>query len=166
MILSIIALALFPIYGNTVMSQDIAHAQANVTATIIIPIEAQENSPLTFGKFYPGRGGSIIISPDGTVNTTSSVILYNGTTRPGRFVVSGEVAGAVMVLIPNAPIIITNENSNSMIVDNWNIDKDKNIRLYDGSQTISIGATLNIGPTEQTIKGFYMGTYQITFSYN
>ncbi len=166
MILIIIALATFPFFGSVVMSQDFANAYALITANIIIPIEAQENSHLTFGKFNPGNGGSIIISPDGMVNATAGVVVYNGLSTPGRFILSGETSGAVMILIPDNPIIITNENSNSMVINGWNMDKDKNIRLLNGSQVISIGATLNVGSLNQNPKGIYMGTYHITFLYN
>lgn len=167
MILVISYIATLPFFGNVAISQsqEFKYAFANISANIVIPIQAEEYSKLSFGKFSPGNGGSIIISPDGTVKTTSTVILKDGTSTPGNFVVSGEIAATVAVSIPNISTL-TNENQQSMIVDNWSIDREKNIRLNDGSQSISVGATLNVGSMDQNPKGIYTGTYQIVFSYN
>ena len=168
-IILILALAIFPFFGNVALSQsqqDFESGTACIFANIVIPVKAEEYSKLNFGKFFPGKGGSIIVNPNGKVRTTSSVIIKDGTSTPGNFIVSGEISAAVSVSIPNTSTLITNENNQSMSVNNWNIDKEKNIRLNDGSQSISIGATLNVGSMDQNPKGVYTGTYQIVFSYN
>ena len=163
MILPITALlTLLP--NKSVIGQNGNFANATISVNIIVPIAAQENSQLTFGKFFPGDGGKITITPNGSVITTNNIVIDNRTQTPGSFIISGEINSAINISLPNTPIAIINENASSMIVDNWN--SNKNIQLDEGSQTISIGATLNVGPINENPKGIYTGTYQITFSYN
>jgi hypothetical protein len=150
-------------------AQDLAFAR--VSATIIIPLTATEASPLSFGRFFPGdQGGSIIISPTGSIMTSSTVVAAASPVAPGSFFVTGEVDATFAITLPNGPSTLTNSaDSKTMVVSDWVTLPDNNdsgIKLAGGTQTVMVGATLNVGPMDENPKGIYTGSYQIMFAYN
>jgi hypothetical protein len=56
-----------------------------------------------------------------------------------------------------------------MVVSDWVTlpeNADTGIKLDGGSQTVMLGATLNVGSIDENPRGIYTGSYQITFAYN
>jgi hypothetical protein len=152
-----------------VLAQDIATAQ--VSATIIIPLTATEASQLNFGRFFPGdQGGTIVITPTGSVMTSSTVVADASPKSPGSFFVTGESDATYSIALPNGPSTLTNADATkTMEVTDWVTlpgNGDPGIRLSGGSQTVMVGATLKVGSLNQNPKGIYTGSYQITFAYN
>jgi len=155
--------------ANGVLAQDKATAQ--VSATIIIPLTATETSQLSFGRFFPGeQGGTIAISPDGSVLTSSTVVADASPKSPGSFLVSGEADATYSIAIPNSPSTLTSADATkTMEVSDWVTlpeSGDTGIRLAGGSQTVMVGATLRVGSLNDNPKGIYTGSYEITFAYN
>lgn len=147
------------------------YATATVSAKIIIPLTATEASQLNFGRFFPGnQGGTIVVSPSGTVMTTSSVVPDASPRNPGSFFVSGEPDATFSIALPTGPATLTNSDaSKTIMVDDWVTipeNGQSGIRLDGGTQTIMVGATLKVGSLDENPKGTYSGTYQITFAYN
>ena len=146
-------------------------ATASVEATIIIPVTATESSQLNFGRFFPGSaGGTIEISPTGSVQTSSTVVVDASPRNPGSFSVTGELDATITISLPDGPTTLINEEaSKTMQVDGWSTyppNAEAGIKLEGGAQTVMIGARLRVGPIEENPRGIYTGSYQVTFSYN
>lgn len=157
--------------AKQVFSQDRAVATAQASATIIIPLTATEAAQLNFGRFFPGdQGGTIAISPTGDVSTSSTVVADASPRNPGSFFVSGEIDATFSIALPEGPATLTHaSDSKTMVVSNWVTIPEKTdtgIKLEGGSQTVLIGATLQVGSLDDNPKGVYTGSYQITFAYN
>ncbi|MDZ4203814.1 MAG: DUF4402 domain-containing protein [Bacteroidales bacterium] len=148
-----------------------ATISAQVFAEIIEALTANETEQLNFGRFSPEtNGGNIIISPNGTRSAQGSVILASGLHSPGRFSVTGVPNAAFIIQLPGSPAMLLHQGSNkTMLVEGWVSDppagSEGNLQP-NGSQLISIGATLTVGPVEQNPVGLYAGTFQLTFAYN
>lgn len=140
-------------------------------AEVIAALTAFENNQLHFGKFSPEvNGGQIVLSPDGVRTVQGSVILGGGTAQSGRFVITGQTDASYTIQLPIGPAEIMHNGSNkTMTVDNWVSNPPAGTGtgiLIGGTETVSIGATLNVGPLEDNPIGVYTGTYSLTFAYN
>jgi hypothetical protein len=172
LILILVAIStLLVLPAKQISAQDRANATAQVSATIIIPLTATEASQLNFGRFFPGdQGGTIAISPNGNVSTSSTVVADASPRNPGSFFVSGQVDATFSIALPEGPATLTStSDSKTMMVSDWVSIPDNNvsgIKLDGGIQTVLIGATLNVGSIDENPRGIYTGSYQITFAYN
>jgi hypothetical protein len=160
-------LMLFP--GYETWSQSTVTSQ--IYAEVIEAIAANETEQLNFGKFAPiTNGGTVIISPDGTRIAQGSVALASSDFSPGRFTITGAPDASFSVQLPTAPIELIHQSTNKyLMVDGWVSDPSNgsgtNI-LTNGSQIISIGASINVGSIEDNPVGIYTGSFQLTFAYN
>lgn len=146
-------------------------ATAQISATVVIPLAANEASQLNFGRFFPGtQGGTIIIGPDGAVTSTATVVTDASQGNPGSFLVSGEVDATFTIALPTEPATLANPDaSRTMEVIDWVSipgNGESGLRLVGGFQTIMVGATLKVGSLDENPRGIYTGSYQITFAYN
>lgn len=150
-------------------------SQSSVTgqayAEVIAALTAYENNQMHFGKFSPEiGGGQIILTPDGVRIVQGSVVLGGGTAQPGKFIITGESDATYTIQLPSGPaILMLNGSSKTMTVDNWVSIPPAGVgsgTLTGGSETVSLGATLNIGSIEDNPVGIYTGTYSLTFVYN
>jgi len=171
--LSLITLAIFTLLvllAREASAQERAVATAQASASIIIPLTATEASQLNFGRFFPGdQGGTITISPTGSVITSSTVVAGASSRNPGSFLVTGQVDATFSIGLPNGPATLTNGGSQTMTVSDWvSIPENGNagVKMDAGGQTVLIGATLKMGSIDENPKGIYTGTYQVTFAYN
>lgn len=141
---------------------------AEVFAEIISALTAQENQPLSFGRFSPeATGGSIVISPDGIRQSTGEVIPTGVGFGPASFFVTGQLQAQFEVILPTGPVYIFREGGNeSMAVLDFTLDNESGIWvLEDGTRVVNLGATLEVGSMEQNPTGMYSGTYSIIFLY-
>jgi len=148
-------------------SQSSVNGQAY--AEVIAALTAYENTQMNFGKFSPEvNGGQIVLTPDGVRTAQGSVILGGGTAQSGKFIITGQPDATYSIQLPVGPALLTNGSSN-MIIDNWVSNPPAGTgtgTLDGGTETVSIGATLNVGSLEQNPVGIYTGTYTLTFAYN
>ena len=170
LILIIVAVFLLEVLpAGQVRAQDRATAQ--VTATVIIPLTATEYTSLNFGRVFPGsQGGTITINPAGFVVTSSTVVADVSSRNSGSFYVTGQADATFSITLPGGPAILTKtDDTKTMMVSGWVTipeNGDAGIKLTGGTQTVLVGATLNVGSLDENPKGIYTGSYQITFAYN
>jgi len=150
-------------------------AQVTVTgqvfAEVVEVITATETSQLNFGRFSPGsQGGEIIITPDGNISTTGTVVMSGGVHNAATFNITGEEGATFSVTLPAGPVTLNHINdAKTMVVDTWVSDPSQGmwIDLSDyGSQVVKVGATLEVGIRNDNPVGLYSGSYSITFAYN
>ncbi len=148
-----------------------ASASAMTSVDIVLPIVARETSQLSFGRFYPSQqGGTITISPGGGVDA-NGVSIVASVTSAGVFTISGQGEATFAICLPTGPAILTSSDGSgrTMQVNNWVSvpeNGDARVRLAGGAQTVSIGATLQVGSVDQNPRGVYSGTYEVAFGYN
>jgi hypothetical protein len=160
------------------MTEKVAHPQTGtqvsatgqVLAEVVPMFTASETAPLNFGRFSPGaQGGKIILTPQGTISLQGSVFKVPGPFNAASFMVTGDANAAYSIKLPSSPVVLTNlSNSKKMVIGNWISNPQEGIgtgMLQDGSQLISVGATLNVGTLQDNPAGIYAGSYNITFEF-
>lgn len=144
---------------------------AQVFAEVIEALVANEDEALNFGRFTPGNnGGAITVTPQGLRTIEGTVVLAGGVYSPGHFLVSGAPGTSFTIRLPDNPaVLIHRQSGKTMQVEEWISDPHPGggaVTLPDGSRSISIGATIIIGPLDENPVGLYAGTYVLTFAYN
>jgi len=174
MLITILRLSLFVALYLAISMRGV-DAQVTVTgqvfAEVVEVITATETSQLNFGRFSPGsQGGEIIITPDGNISTTGTVVMSGGVHNAATFNITGEEGATFSVTLPAGPVTLNHINdAKTMVVDTWVSDPSQGmwIDLSDyGSQVVKVGATLEVGIRNDNPVGLYSGSYSITFAYN
>ena len=162
-------LILFALTATEAFAQ--VSANGHVIAEIIPVFTATETSQLNFGRFSPGpQGGKIILSPQGSVSVLGSIYKGTGMHNAASFYVTGDQDASFSITLPENPVILKHTTSpKTMTIDNWLSVPAPGAgmgSLQNGSQTIYIGATLNVGTLNDNPVGIYTGTYEISFDFN
>lgn len=138
---------------------------AIATARIITPITLTNTQGLAFGNIAAsGAIGTVTISPAGARShsggVTPSVI---GTFNNAIYSATGEANATYTITLP-ASVSIT-DGTNNMLVNGFTSDPAATgLFSGTGTQTINVGATVNVGASQVT--GNYSGTYDVTIAYN
>lgn len=149
--------------------------QASVTghifAEVITAFSAVETSQLNFGRFSPGPlGGKLILDPRGAISVIGSVVHGGGLPNAASFHVTGDNNYSFSISLPNTPAILTNTaNAKTMTVSDWVSVPSPGAgagTLQNGSRTVYVGATLEVGLISDNPVGIYTGTYTVTFDFN
>jgi hypothetical protein len=132
-------------------------ASATGTANVITPIQMSNSGDLNFGNINvnPSSGGTVILTPDNVRSATGGVTLpiAVGTFGSASFEVTGITSSTYAITLPPTACIISN-GSNSITVDDFTSTPSRTGALSNGgSQTINVGATLNVSA------GQVAGTY-------
>ncbi|MDP2336731.1 MAG: DUF4402 domain-containing protein [Bacteroidota bacterium] len=153
-------------FSTTVMAQ--ATASAPASATIVTPIGITKTVDMNFGNIaIKGTAGTVVLAPAGTRTSTGGVTLpaTAGTVAAAAFTVSGEGAYTYAITLP-ASLIITDATTNTMTVNTFTSTPSGTGALTAGSQTLTVGATLNVGASQ--IAGAYTNAtgFDVTVNYN
>ena len=156
---------------NTYEALSQVSATGHVIAEIIPVFTATETSQMNFGRFAPGpEGGKIILTPQGSVSVLGSIYKGTGMHNAASFYVTGDQDASFSITLPENPVILKHTNSaKTMTIDNWvSIPAPGTAtgNLQNGSQTVYVGATLNVGTLNDNPAGIYTGTYEISFDFN
>lgn len=161
----------FLLLGFSKTSYAQASATSNVSATIIAPIAITKTNDMNFGRVAAtAAAGTVVLTPAGTRSVTGGVTLpsFGGTgdVSPAIFTVSGAPTYTYSVTLPTTATTIAN-GTNTMTVDTWTSDPTPTGTLAnDGTQTLSVGATLNVGANQAP--GLYTSAtpFTVTVNYN
>jgi len=153
------------------MAQGQATATGHIYAEVIEAVTAVETSAMSFGRFSPGDlGGSILIPASGAAVATSTVVTADSEINPATFSVTGAKNATFSVTLPEGPATLTSSDGTGVLkVTDWTAtssDGSDTYVLTGGTQTVKVGATLQVGSTNENPKGIYTGSYQVTFAYN
>jgi hypothetical protein len=157
---------------TTAFSQ--ATASATVTATIIAPIAIANAVDMNFGNIAvqaggAGTSGTVVIAPAGTRTRTAGVTLPSttGTFTAASFTIGGASEYTYAITIPSAGYIVTKATSlETMTVSAFTSTPSSTGTLKGGSETLNIGATLNVAAGQ--VPGVYTNAtgFDITVNYN
>jgi len=135
---------------------------ANASATLVSPITLTKQADLDFGRLSSGAaGGTAVVSSAGARSVTGDVVEEGGTPTSADFDITGESGLTYDITLPTS-ISITS-GGDSMTVNTFTDDKGGSGTLTGGSDSFSVGATLNVAASQNT--GTYTGTFDVTCAY-
>jgi hypothetical protein len=148
-----------------------ATATATATATIIAPIAIANALDINFGNVavQAGTAGTVVIAPAGTRTRTAGVTLPSttGTFTAASFIIGGASEYTYVITIPSTSYIITKATTlETMTVNTFTSSPSSTGTLAGGSETLNIGATLNVAAGQ--VPGIYTNAsgFDVTVNYN
>jgi hypothetical protein len=164
-------LTLFAVIFAVITTASFAQASATSTAaaTIVGPIGIANNTVMNFGNVAVSAvAGTVVMTPAGVRSVTGGCTLpvITGTVAAAVFTVTGAASYTYVITLPGAATTITS-GGNTMTVDTWTSTPSGTGALSaGGSQTLTVGATLNVGAS-QAAGGYISGTpFTVTVNYN
>lgn len=155
--------------GTSISAFAQATASATATATIITPISIAKTVDMDFGNaaVQAGTGGTVVLTPAGVRTVTGGVTLPNvtGTVTAASFTVTGLGTSTYSITLPGAATTLTS-GGNTMTCNTWTSTPTPTGALTGGTQTLTVGATLNVAAAQAP--GTYLsGTpFDVTVNYN
>jgi hypothetical protein len=126
-------------------------ATATATATIVTPITIAQASNLSFGNVSVSSttAGTVVLAPAGTRTATNGVTLpaTAGTVEAASFTVEGESGYTYAITLPSSDVTLSSA-SETMTANSFTSTPSSTGTLTDGSQTIRVGATLNVSAAQ------------------
>ena len=144
-------------------------ATATATGTIITPISITNAGNMNFGNVaVSATAGTVILAPASTRTITGGVTLpaVPGTVAAAHFAVTGTPNYTYAITLPSTATTVTS-GANTMTVTAFTSNPGTTGTLSAaGTQTIDVGATLNIA-SNQAAGTYVSGTpFQVTVNYN
>lgn len=170
LLFTIAGLVILAITTSTVNAQvglnPTAAATADASAQIIVPIAITKvnGKDLKFGNIIANAiGGTVAISTEGTptfsgVNAPS----ITGDRQQAQFTVTGFAGASYAITLPGSTTLTS--TGGTMTVNNFVSDPGSSGILTGGSQTLNVGATLNVAASQAS--GMYTGNFSVTVAYN
>lgn len=146
-----------------------ASATSSAAATIVGPIGITNTTVMNFGNVAVSTTvpGTVILAPAGTRSPTGGVTLpaTTGTVAAAVFNVTGADGYTYAITLPATPTTISFGAIN-MTVDTFTSTPSGTGSLAGGSQTLSVGATLNVAAAQAA--GTYISAtpFTVTVNYN
>lgn len=151
-------------FTNIIFAQ--ATASFNASVTIIQPIGISTTSDLSFANVDAKNGGTVVLAPNSSRTTSGGVELSDGVTgSAASFEITGEPGYTYSVTLPSDSYVLSN-GSESMVIDNFTTNFNSGNTLAVGSQTINVGATINVNPNQNPGKYVNQGGFNVTVNYN
>ncbi|WP_224958821.1 DUF4402 domain-containing protein [Geomonas subterranea] len=144
-----------------------ATAQANTTATVVLPVTITKTVDLNFGRFMSGAsGGTVVVSTGGAQSVTGGVTTtaaLGSTAAAAAFTISGEPTSTYAVTFP-AQTNLTGPGA-PMTIGTFTTASSGTLNTFGAaSETLSVGATLTVGASQAS--GTYSGTMDVAVNYN
>lgn len=165
----LIAIAIIIIGSVTTSLAQVTDA-ATATSTIITPIAITKQVDMNFGYVAVSSiNGTVVLSPAGSRSKTGGITLPQvaGTVTAASFKIDGADTSTYSITIPSGDYTITRSGSaETMIVNTFTSTPSNTGVLNNGTQTVSVGATLNVGGSQ--VAGVYTNTtgFDVTVNYN
>lgn len=156
--------------GFTMNAFSQAAATATATATIIAPIAITNALDMNFGNLtvQAEASGTVVIAPAGTRTRTAGVNLprTTGTFTAASFIIEGASEYAYIITIPSTGYILTNATTLETMTVSAFTSSPSSTGILDGSETLNIGATLNVAAEQAP--GVYTNAtgFDVTVNYN
>lgn len=147
-----------------------ASASASAKATIITPIAiTHEGKPdLNFGNIVAGTAtGTVTVDTEGNRTSSTGITLPNATPgdfHAAEFTVTGLANATYAITLPDDNTVTISGPGEDMTVTGFTSNPDGTGVLAGGTQTLSVGATLNVGANQPA--GTYEGSFSVTVAYN
>ncbi len=147
----VIAVAVVFIGKVNTMAQ--STATAGVAASVIVPITIVKNVDMNFGNASVSAvsGGSIVLAPAGTRTTAGPGVTLpaaTGTVAAAAFTITGAPGFTYAITLPGS-VVINGPGASSMSVSGFTSTPSGTGNISSGgTQYLTVGATLNIAPSQ------------------
>lgn len=152
------------------MKRNLAVALA-IFSVLTIPTQAAEiaivnSSPLVFGSFAAGSGGTVTVSNSGMCSAGGDVIIVVSNCATAEFTVTGDPNFTYAIDLPADNFVTLTGPSGDMTITNFTSDPEGGNGLLSagGSQNLSVGGTLNVSNNQAS--GSYSGNFTVIVNYN
>lgn len=167
LILFFLAIVMVAGFSNRAAAQ--ATASATATAIIVAPITLTKTVDMNFGNVAVIGSGTVVLTPASTRTATGGVTLpvTAGTVAAASFDVGGEGVYTYAITLPSTDYTITRASgTETMTVNTFTSTPSGSGILTAGSQTLTVGATLNVGAAQ--VAGTYTNAtgFDVTVNYN
>lgn len=155
--------------GSAISSFAQETATATATATIVTPISISKTTDMNFGNVavQSATSGTVVLTPSGVRSTSGGTTLPStaGTVAAAAFTVEGESGYTYSITLPTSALTISS-SSNTMTVSTFTSSPSATGTLTGGSETLTVGATLNVA-AGQAAGTYVSGTpFNVTVNYN
>ena len=170
-IIKIAAIALFAVVCGINNASAQSSATASASATIVTPISITKNVDMDFGNaaVQTATGGTVVLDPAGSRTATSGVTLpaVTGTVTAADFTVNGQGNYTYAITLPTTLTISDAGNAHNMTVNTFTSTPAATGTLSSGgSQTLTVGATLNVGAGQASGTYTSASPFTVTVNYN
>ena len=138
---------------------------------LFLPLHAAEmtitnGSPLVFGTFSAGSGGTITVNTSGSCSAGGGVILVIADCIAAEFTVTGDPSLTYLIELPADNFATLSGPGSDMTITGLVSDPAgaNGLLSVGGSQNLSVGGTLNIGSNQAA--GSYSGSFSVIVNYN
>ena len=154
--------------GSANAQQAEATTAASASAAIIADITLTKTADMDFGDVIAGGAlGTVVLtaaaSPSRSV-TGGTELGNSGSVSSATFTVGGEGSSTYSITLPSEDVTISS-GANDMTVNTFTSDPSGTGVLTSGSQTLYVGATLNVA-ADQASSANYTGSFDVTVAYN
>lgn len=154
------------VFGQEICGQVIS--QASVSATVVTPIAISKSLDLNFGNVAASNAGTVELMPSGIRISTGGVTFQAdiGNVAAATFIVTGGVNYTYSVTLPSGVTTIDDNANHTMTVSGWTSNFGFNGTLTEGTSTLYVGATLNVGASQ--VPGVYNSDtpFDVIVNYN
>lgn len=158
--------AMLVAFSTNAFSQASAEATATSTATIVTPIAIAKSADMNFGNVAVGSSsGTVVLSPAAGRTVTGGVTLpaTSGTVAAASFNVTGQGTYTYAITLPSSAVTLTrNTGAETMTATTFTSTPSGTGALTAGAQTLTVGATLNVGASQ--VAGTYVSGTAFTVS--
>ena len=153
-------------FATTILAQNSASVKG--TAIYVVPITIAKATDLNFGNIQIGStAGTVVLTPAGVRTKSGGVSLLSptGTIQVASFTVSGSPSSTYTISLPSSYTI--SSGAKNMTVNAFTSSPSgSGVLSTSGSQTINVGATLNVGASQTP--GTYTNAtgFNLTVNYN
>ena len=144
-------------------------ATANVTATLVTPIEISKEIDMNFGNVaVSSSAGTVVLTPSGSRSLTGGVTLpmVAGTVTAAVFYISGTPDYAYSITLPSADLTLSNGTDNMSVNVFASNPASTGILSASGLQELNVGATLNVGASQPNGVYTSVNPFDVTVNYN
>lgn len=153
---------------QSVNAQGPATGVAETSATIIAPIAINKTVDLNFGNIAAlTTDQQVTVTPAGDRNSTEPQGLptaTTGTISAASFTVTGLENATYSIVLP--PSFNVTSDGNTMLVNNFTSTPTATGTLTDGTQTLNVGATINVGANQAAGTYTNANALSVTVAYN
>ena len=162
LVILFIAIAGFALNSNAQVT-----ANAPASATIVAPIGISKTVDMNFGNVaVSASAGTVVLTPAGARTTTGGCTLpaVVGTVAAAAFTVTGTGTYTYSITLPTT-LTIT-DGTHNMTVTTYTSNPSGTGALVAGTQTLTVGATLNVGASQAANLYTNAPGFPVTVNYN
>lgn len=135
-----------------------------------VPISISKNTDMNFGTIAASSGGgAVVLSVSGSRTPSGGIILpsFTGTVSAAQFTVTGEPGYHYAITLPaNFTLYESGAGPASMVVTAFTSTPSANSTLSGGTETVLVGATLNVGASQTAGSYTNSAGFAVTVQYN